>query len=99
MYGVSDLLRTCYEFLSAHIKKRSTSAYEEYELRIEEYELRMATYLRRTCNVPFVSRYAVDTRVDTRMCDSPISVKDFEQYLYVLTVGLRPGLTHSLFVI
>ena len=51
----------CYEFLSAHIKKRSTSAYEEYELRIEEYELRMPTYLRRTCDVPFVSRYAVDT--------------------------------------
>ena len=50
-------------------KKRSTSA---YELRIEEYELRMPTYLRRTCDVPFVSRYAVDTRVDTRMCDSPI---------------------------
>ena len=72
MYGVSDLLRTCYEFLSAHIKKRSKSAYEEYELRIEEYELRMPTYLRRTCDVPFVSRYAVDTRVDTRMCDSPI---------------------------
>ena len=61
VYGVSDLLRTCYEFLSAHIKKRSTSAYEEYELRIEEYELRMAMYLRRTCDVPFVSRYAVDT--------------------------------------
>ena len=33
--------------LSAHIK-RSTSAYEEYELRIEEYELRMLTYVRRT---------------------------------------------------
>ena len=47
--------------LSAHIKKRSTSAYEDYELRIEEYELRMPTYLRRTCGVPFVSRYAVDT--------------------------------------
>ena len=61
MCGVSDLLRTCYEFLSAHIKKRSTSAYEEYELRIEEYELRMPTYLRRTCDVPFVSRNAVDT--------------------------------------
>ena len=74
MYGVSDLLRTCYEFLSAHIKKRSTSAYEEYELRLEEYELRMPTYLRRTCDVPFVSRYAVDTRVDTRMCDSPIMI-------------------------
>ena len=28
----------CYEFLSAHIKKCSTSA---YELCIEEYELRM----------------------------------------------------------
>ena len=41
--------------LSAHIKKRSTSAYEEYELRIEEYELRMLTYVRRTRDVPFVS--------------------------------------------
>ena len=75
MYGVSDLLRTCYEFLSAHIKKHSTSAYEEYELRIEEYELRMPTYLRRTCDVPFVSRYAVDKRADTRMCDSPIRTR------------------------
>ena len=37
--ALSDLPRTCYEFLSAHIKKRSTSAYEEYELRIEECEL------------------------------------------------------------
>ena len=55
MYGVSGLPRTCYEFLSAHIKKRSTSAYEEYELRIEEYELRMLTYVRRTRDVPFVS--------------------------------------------
>ena len=42
-------------------KKRSTSAYEEYELRIEEYELRMLTYVRRTRDVPFVSGYAVDT--------------------------------------
>ena len=42
-------------------KKRSTSAYEEYEPHIEEYELRMPTYLRRTRDVPFVSRYAVDT--------------------------------------
>ena len=41
--------------LSAHIKKRSTSAYEEYELRIEEYKLRMLTYVRRTRGVPFVS--------------------------------------------
>ena len=55
MYGVSDLPRTCYEFLGAHMKKRSTSAYEEYELRIEEYELRMLTYVRRTRDVPFVS--------------------------------------------
>ena len=37
-------------------KKRSTSAYDEYELRIEEYELRMLTYVRRgTRDVPFVS--------------------------------------------
>ena len=36
-------------------KKRSTSAYEEYELRIEEYELRMLTHARRTRDVPFVS--------------------------------------------
>ena len=43
-------------------KKRSTSAYAEYELRIEEYDLRMLTYVRRTRGVPFVSRYAVDTR-------------------------------------
>ena len=27
-------------------KKRSSSAYEEYELRIEEYQLRMLTYVR-----------------------------------------------------
>ena len=48
-------------------KKRSTSAYEEYELRIEEYEPRMLTYVRRTRDVPFrilirrryVSRYAI----------------------------------------
>ena len=31
MYGVSDLPRTCYEFFSAHIKQRSTSAYEQNE--------------------------------------------------------------------
>ena len=43
-----------YEFLSAHIKKHSTSAYEEYELRIVEYELRMLTYVRRTRDGPFV---------------------------------------------
>ena len=43
-----------YEFLSAHIKKRSTSAYEEYELRIVEYELRMLTYVQRTRDGPFV---------------------------------------------
>ena len=64
MCDVCTAYRTCYacyEFLSAHINKRSTSAYEEYELRIEEYELRMPTYLRRACDVPFVSRYAVDT--------------------------------------
>ena len=36
-------------------KKRSTSAYEEYGLRIEEYELRMLTYVRRTRDVSFVS--------------------------------------------
>ena len=35
-------------FLSAHIKKRSTWAYEEYELR-------MLTYVRRTRDVLFVS--------------------------------------------
>ena len=67
MYGASSLPRTSYEFLSAQIKqKRSTSAYEEYELRIEVYELPMLVYVRRTCNVPFVSIYAVDTRVDTQ---------------------------------
>ena len=33
-------------------KNRSTSACEEYELRIEEYELRMLTYVRRTRDVP-----------------------------------------------
>ena len=52
MYGVSDLLRTCYEFLSAHIKN---VAYEEYELRVEEYELRMLTYVRRTRDVGYLS--------------------------------------------
>ena len=52
MYGVSDLLRTCYEFLSAHIKN---IAYEEYELRVEEYELRMLTYVRRTRDVGYLS--------------------------------------------
>ena len=41
--------------LSAHIKKRSTSAYEEYELRINEYKLHMLTYVRRTRDVLFVS--------------------------------------------
>ena len=45
----------CYEFLSAHIKKRSTSAYEEFVVRIEEYELRMLTYVRRKRDVPFVA--------------------------------------------
>ena len=52
MCDVCTAYRTCH---SAHIKKRSTSAYEEYELRIEEYELRMLTYVRRTRDVPFVS--------------------------------------------
>ena len=51
MCDVCTAYRTCYV--------RATN--EEYELRIEEYELRMPTYLRRTCDVPFVSRYAVDT--------------------------------------
>ena len=41
--------------LCGHTKKRSTSAYEEYELRIVENELRMLTYVRRTRDVPFVS--------------------------------------------
>ena len=41
-------------FKFTHIK-RSTSAYVEYELRIEEYELRMLTYVRRTRDVTFVS--------------------------------------------
>ena len=45
------VLRIC----SAYIKKRSTSAYEEYEVCIEEYELRVLTYVRRTRDVPFVS--------------------------------------------
>ena len=36
-------------------KKRSTSVYEEYVLRIEEYELCMLTYVRRTRDVSFVS--------------------------------------------
>ena len=67
MCDVCTAYRTCYvratTFLSAHIKKRSASAYEEYELRIEEYELRMPMYLRRMCDVPFVSRYAVDIYV------------------------------------
>ena len=40
---------------SGELKNRSTSAYEEYELRIEEYQLRMLTYVRRTRDVPFVS--------------------------------------------
>ena len=52
---LSSIPRTCYEFLSAHMKKRSTSAYEEYELRMEEYELRMLTYVRHTRDVPFVT--------------------------------------------
>ena len=37
------------------LKKRSTEAYEEYELRIEEYELRMLKYVRSTRDVHFVS--------------------------------------------
>ena len=41
-------------FKCAH-RKRSTLAYEEYELPIEEYELRMLTYVRRRRGVPFVS--------------------------------------------
>ena len=45
----------CYEFFKRTHKKRSTAAYEEYELRIEEYGLRMFTYVRRTRDVPFVS--------------------------------------------
>ena len=36
-------------------KKRSTSAYEEYELRVEEYELRMLMYVRRTRDVGYLS--------------------------------------------
>ena len=52
--------------LSAHIKKRDTSAYEEYELQIKEYEVCMLAYVRRTCYVLFVSSHAVDTRVDTQ---------------------------------
>ena len=36
-------------------KKRSASAYEEYELRIKEYELHMLTYVLRTRDAPFVS--------------------------------------------
>ena len=46
---------TAYLLSSIRIKKRSTSAYVEYELRIEEYQLRMLTYARRTRDVPFVS--------------------------------------------
>ena len=60
MCDVCTTYRTCHiratNFFSAHIKKkRSTSAYEEYKVRIEEYELRMLTYVRRTRDVPFVS--------------------------------------------
>ena len=33
----------------------------------------MLTYVRRTRDLPFVSRYAVDTGVDTRQCDSGLS--------------------------
>ena len=59
MCDVCTAYRTCHvrqrlRFLSAHTKKRSTSAYEEYELRIVEYELRMLTYVRRTRDGPFV---------------------------------------------
>ena len=36
-------------------EKRSISAYEEYELRIDEYVLCVFAYVRRTCDVPFVS--------------------------------------------
>ena len=53
MYGVSDLLRTCYEFLSAQIKNVAPRRIMEvYELRVEEYELRMLTYVRHTRDVP-----------------------------------------------
>ena len=41
-------------------KKRSTSAYEEYELRIEEYELRMLTYVRRTRDVKRQTEWSED---------------------------------------
>ena len=58
MYGVSDLLRTCYEFLSTNIK-HSTSAFEEYDLQVEEYELRLLTYVRRTRDVGYLSN--IDT--------------------------------------
>ena len=58
MCDVCTAYRTCHvratNFKCTH-KKRSTSAYKEYELRIEEYELRMLTYVRRTRDVPFVS--------------------------------------------
>ena len=36
-------------------KKSSTSAYEEYELRIKEYELCMLTYVRHMRDVSFLS--------------------------------------------
>ena len=59
MCDVCTAYRTCHIrqrlriFKCTH-KKRSTSAYEEYELRIVEYELRMLTYVRRTRDGPFV---------------------------------------------
>ena len=48
---------TCHVLATKCIhEKRSTSAYEEYELRIEEYELCVLAYVRRTCDdVPFES--------------------------------------------
>ena len=60
MCDVCTAYRTCYvramNFKCTHKKRTcSTSAYEEYELRIEEYQLRMLTYVRRTREVPFVS--------------------------------------------
>ena len=39
-------------FFKCTNKKRSASAYEVYELRVEEYELRMLTYVRHTRDVP-----------------------------------------------
>ena len=68
IYGVPATLHVCVTYVrrigpATYVlrifkcthKKRSTSAYEEYELRIEEYELLMLTYVRRTRDVPFVS--------------------------------------------